>query len=565
MAHEIRILLVEDAPIDALAVMAEVERGAIPASVVQVENRRQALDALDAGGWDLILTDFSLPDMTGMDLLGWVRERQLDLPVIVISGNVGELLAVQMMRAGAHDFITKGSLARLNPAIERELREQEGHRQRRMAEAALLESERNFRQLTEAIPEVFWLIDCERGEMLYLSPAFETVWEQPPALFMCQPLRLLETLHPEDYDRVNQRLGEQGWLGLNMEYRIMLPDGTVRWVNSRAFPVLDKDGKVIRIAGLSTDISDTMRLRQERETMIHALAQTADAVMITDVAGVIIYVNPAFEKLTGYQLGEVVGQTPAILKSGLQDESFYRALWANLSNGLPSTDIFINRRKSGELYYEAKTITPIYDAEGGVSHFVATGKDITDRLKTRERLHRIVNYDAITGLANRVLLQERLGQAILQCRRHARGFGLLCIGLNLKELLGEGYDNRLMEQLLRQVAQRLSGAVDLHDTVARMGGGEFMILHKDHDHAHEALEMLAGEIVAAFATPICFAGYELFLTPAIGISLFPDDAGEVELLLEHARVAMGHVHRCECGHYCFYQAAMLEQPKHLSS
>jgi PAS domain S-box-containing protein/diguanylate cyclase (GGDEF)-like protein len=545
--------------------MAEVERGATPARFVHAQNSQQTLAALDAGGLDLIITDFSLSDMTGMDLLGWVRERQLDLPVIVISGNVGELLAVQMMHAGAHDFITKGALARLNPAIERELQEQEVHRQRRLAEAALLESERNFRQLTEAISEVFWLIDCERGEMLYLSPAFETVWEQPPAPFMCQPLRLLETVHPEDHDRVSRRLGEQGWGGLNMEYRIVLSDGTVRWVNSRAFPVFDKAGKVIRIAGLSTDISDTMRLRQERETMSHALMQTADAVMITDVAGVIIYVNPAFEKLTGYHHGEVVGQTPAILKSGLQDESFYRALWTNLSNGLPSTDIFINRRKSGELYYEAKTITPIRDAEGGVSHFIATGKDITDRLKNRERLQRIVNYDAVTGLANHLLLKERLGQAILQSRRRGHGLGLLCIGLNLKELLGEGYDNRLLEQLLRQVAQRLDGAVELHDTVARMGDGEFMILHKDHGYIREPLETLADGIVAAFAAPILYAGHELFMTPAIGISLFPDDAEEVELLLEHARVAMGHAYKRECGHYCFYQAAMLGQPKHLSS
>jgi PAS domain S-box-containing protein/diguanylate cyclase (GGDEF)-like protein len=485
--------------------------------------------------------------------------------VIVVSGAIGEELAVLTMHAGAHDFISKGSLARLNPAIERELQEQENHRQRWLAEAALMESEKNFRQLTETIPEVFWLIDCKRQQMLYLSPAFEAVWEQSPGPIMSQPLRLMETVHPEDYERVSRQVSEQGWQGLNMEYRIVLPDGAVRWVNSRSFPISDEAGRVLRIAGLTSDISERVRLRQERETMTYALTQTADAVMITDAAGLIIYVNPAFEALTGYDHSEVIGQTPRILKSGLQDESFYQGVWSNLANGLPFTDIFINRRKDGELYYEAKTITPIRDEGGVVSHYVATGKDITDRLKTKERLHRIVNYDVITGLANRVLLKDRVGQAILQCQRQARGFGLLCIGLDLKELLGDGYNNKVMEQLLRQVAQRLNSATNSDDTVARLGSGEFMILRKDHDHAREKMEILAGELVMAFSVPIINGGYELFLTPVMGISLFPDDAGEVEQLMERAKVAMEHAHRVGHGDYRFYSDEMLARAKHLSS
>lgn len=545
--------------------MAEVQRGDYPASFVHVIDRQGTLAALDGGGWDLIITDYYLADMTGLELLGWVRERRLDIPVIVVSGTIGDELAVLTMHAGAHDFITKGSLARLNPAIVRELQEQAIHRQRRLAEAAVVESEKNFRQLTETIPEVFWLIDCKRQQMLYLSPAFETVWEQPPALIMNQPLRLLETVHPEDYDRVSRQVSEQGWKGLDMEYRIVLPDGAVRWVNSRAFPIRDEAGQVVRIAGLTADITERVCLHQERQTMIYALAQTADPVMITDAEGVIIYANPAFEELTGYTLAEVKGLTPSILKSGLQDASFYQTVWSNLSNGIPYTDIFINRRKDGELYYEAKTITPIRDAEGIVSHFVATGKDITDRLKTRERLHRIVHYDAITGLANRVLLKERLEQAILQCRRQARGLGLLCIGLDLKELLGEGYNNKLMEQLLRQVTQRLNSVTNGHDTVARLGSGEFMILHRDHDDAREQMEILAGELVTAFSVPIINEGYELFLTPAVGISLFPDDAEKVEQLMEHAKVAMVHAHRIDHGGYCFFTDEILARVKHLSS
>ena len=565
MTRHIRILLVEDDLNDAQMVMAEVGRGDFASSFVHVSDRSATLAALDEGGWDLIITDFSLPDMTGLDLIGWVRERKLDLPVIVVSGTIGEELAVLTMHAGARDFITKGSLARLNPAIEREIQEQDIHRQRWQAEAALLESEQNFRQLTETIPEVFWLIDCAQQQMVYLSPAFETVWEQHPAQVMSQPQRLLETLHPEDHDRVHQQLSEQGWLGLNMEYRIVLPDGAVRWLNTRSFPIIDEAGKRTRIAGLTADITERMRLRQEREMMSRAVEQTADAVMITDEAGIIVYVNPAFEDLTGYARREVIGQSPNILKSGFQDESFYSAMWSNISNGIPYTDVFINRRKDGELYYEAKTITPIRDAEGVVSNFIATGKDITDRLKTKERLNKVVNYDAVTGLANRILLLDRLNQAMLHFKRQQHGFGLICVGLELKELLGDGYDNKVVERLLREVAQRLSGCAVSHDTVARMGSDEFMILHTDHQHAREQLESLAKELVMAFSAPIVTEGYELFLTPSIGISLFHEDAQEAEHLLEHARIAMQHSRKAGHGGYRFFQGEMMVRAKHLSS
>ena len=265
LARQIRILLVEDDPNDAQLVMAEVGRADFASEFVHVDNRKATQAALNEGEWDLILTDFGLPDMTGLDLLQWVRELKLDVPVIVVSGTIGEELAVLTMHAGAHDYINKDSLARLNPAIERELQEMEVHRQRWLAEAALVESEQNFRQLTETIPEVFWLIDCRMQQMVYLSPAFEAVWEQPAAQMMSQPERLLETLHPEDHEAVRELVQQQGWQGLNREYRIVLPDGEVRWIATRSFAIHDNAGKVIRIAGLSSDISERVRLRQERE------------------------------------------------------------------------------------------------------------------------------------------------------------------------------------------------------------------------------------------------------------------------------------------------------------
>lgn len=565
MAQQIRILLVEDDPRDAQDVMAELGRADFSSEILHVTERQSVQAALEQGKWDLILSDFSLPDMTALDLLRWLKELKLDVPVIVISSTIGEETAVHTMHAGAHDYINKDSLARLNPAIERELQEMEVHRQRWLAEAALVESEQNFRQLTETIPEVFWLIDCQMQQMVYLSPAFESVWEQPAALVMAEPQQLLNTMHPEDHERIRELIDKQGWQGLKAEYRILLPDGQQRWINTRSFPIYDAAGKVVRIAGLSSDITENMCLRQEREMMSRALEQTADAVMITDAEGNIVYVNRAFEDLTGFDSNEVLGKNPRLLKSGFQDEAIYQAMWSNITNGIPYSDIFINRRKDGELYYEAKTITPIRNHEGVVSHFISTAKDITDRLKTRERLNKLVNYDAVTGLANRILLQDRLGQAVIRYKRQKCGFGLICVSVELKELLGEGHDTKMLEQLLRQISQRIGSCVDGQDTVASMGSGEFMILHRDHDHATEQMEVLAQNLLTAFSTPVSSDGYELFVTPAIGISLFNAEIKEPEILMEQAKIAMEHSRKKGHGGYSFYQGGSMAYSRGLSS
>ena len=359
-------------------------------------------------------------------------------------------------------------------------------------------------------------------------------------------------------------LVENGWAGFTGEYRILLPDGQVRWINTRSFPIRDEGGEIYRVAGLSIDVSRSRQLEEEREMMSRALEQSADAVVITDEKGIIVYVNPAFEEITGYTRDDALGKKASLLKSGLQDEHFYRALWKSITSGLPFTDIFVNRRKDGELFFEAKTITPVYSSEGELTHFVSTGKDITNRLKTKERLERLLHYDAVTGLANRVLLQDRLNQAILQAKRHGSILGVACVGLELSGLLGEVQQKAQGERLLKKVAQRLVESLDRNTTVARLHADEFVILLK-HLDSHEDFEVVAKSLVLAFSEPVAAEGYELFLSPAIGITLYPDDGAEGEVLIEHANLAMKHARHHGQNSYRFYHKSMLSKPKSYSS
>lgn len=564
MSDRLHILLLEGSEPDAQRVMDTVRQGGLRAEFHHRTCGGDVDALLNRQRWDLIICNFQLQDISALEVLAALERLELDLPVIVISDGIGEELAVSVMHAGAHDFVTRDNLSRLVPAIERELEEQAIHRRHRQALEALRESELRFRQLAENIDEVFWLLDARSGEMIYLSPAFEETWEQPAPALLKDPYYLLKTIHPEDYHRVRRLIRDKGWEHFDAEYRILLRDGSSRWVNTRSFPIRDEQGGVYRVAGLSIDVSERKQLAEEREMMSRALEQSADAVMITDISGRIVYVNAAFEEITGYTKDEVLGDTPNMLRSGFQDDEFYAQVWKSLSNGIPFTDVFINRRKDGELYYEAKTITPVRGSNGELTHFVSTGKDITDRLRIRERLHKLMHYDAVTGLANRVLLHERMGQAILSARREGSLFGVMCIGLGVSEMLGELQRKKQVEHLLRLVAQRLNDSLEGHVTVARLASDRFVVLlRKVADR--EEVEAQAKSVVVALNEPVVADGYELFMTPALGISLYPADGETADMLIEHAELAMQDAMGQGHGVYRFYRSGVTSRPKHLSS
>ena len=551
MKSHLRVLLVERSRTDAFSLISEMQKGGYELEYHCVATLEELVAALTEPVWDLILTDYYLTDFTIHDLLKLVSEIQLDIPVIVVSGTGGEEYAVEAMHAGAHDYLLKGNLERLIPAIQRELGEFEIHRKYKQALSAQIESERHFYELTEVIPEVLWMIDASEQHLIFLSSAFEKVWERPPHFLLDNMNALLDTIHPDDFQKVEMMLESNGWGGLDGEYRIIRPDDSVRWIETRSFPVYNAAGEAYRFAGLSRDITEQRELEIESATLNRALEQTADAVMITSQLGEIVYVNRAFEDMTGYCIEDVLGKRPDILNSGLQERDFYEELWKQLLSGITYTDIFINRRKNGDIYYEEQTITPVRDANGEVTHFVSTGKDITERLRAHERMHQLVHFNAVTGLANRILLLDRLQQAITHARRLHSQLGVLCVGVELRELLDNAMVNQHRERLLQEVATRLSDVGGEFSTVAQLSDEEFIILHKRH-LADEELEQFAKRILSAFSQPVIAKGYELFVSPSIGISRYPDDGETIEVLLAHSETAMQDARQCAGEHLCFY-------------
>ncbi len=532
-----RALLVEDSADDTFLLLREMRKGGFCPEVTRLDQLDAVAEALEQE-WDLLLCDYNLPGFTALEVLRLVQARRPELPVIIVSGAIGEESAVEALHAGARDYIMKDNLSRLNPAIRRELKELDLYRQRQQAEEARQEVEEHFRQLAGNIEGVLWLVDCDHNQMIYISSAYEQIWERSPEPLLADPNALLDTIHPEDYSRIQLLLEQEGWPGFNGDYRIVRPDGSTRWINTHTFPIHDQSGRAYRCAGLSRDVTERKLLELERRKLSRALEQTADSVMITDCGGCIEYVNPAFESVTGYAREEVLGQRPSLLSSGLHDREFFAQLWKTVLNGVPFHEIFINRRKDGDLYYEAKTITPVRDEHGDVTHFIATGKDITENLRRRQADRRLALYDETTGLPSRVLFLDRLTQGLRQAQLLVRGVAVLAVSFDLAGIIGEGGDP-VRAALVQGIASRLSEGIKGSGHAARLEGDEFTLMLRGVE-SRAQVEGLALRLAEAFKRPLEAVGYELYAAPRIGISLFPEHGSTAEALLDKARTAMGY-------------------------
>jgi diguanylate cyclase (GGDEF)-like protein/PAS domain S-box-containing protein len=257
--------MVEDSPEDAELLAEELRRSGYDLTYERVQTAAAMRAALDRQRWDIVLSDYSMPNFNGLAALTMVRENGGDLPFIMVSGKIGEDIAVSAMKAGAQDYFIKGNLTRLPPAVERELREAAGRRDRIRSEDQLRQSEERFRQLAENITEVFWMTTPDKSEMLYISPGYEKVWGRTCESLYERPTTWLDAIHPDDREWVvNAALSQQTSGAYDEQYRIIRPDGTTRWIRDRAFPIKDASGRIFRIGGVAEDITE----RKQAEDLI---------------------------------------------------------------------------------------------------------------------------------------------------------------------------------------------------------------------------------------------------------------------------------------------------------
>lgn len=319
---------------------------------------------------------------------------------------------------------------------------------------------------------------------------------------------------------------------------VQLPEGERRWMVVNVRPLGLLDSGLPRYA-VATFLDDTLRREQafqlqEAGAVFQASSQ---GIMTTDASAVIRSINPAFSRITGYAAAEVVGQKASMFKSQRHDQTFYAGLWRHLlEQGHWQGEIW-NRRKNGEVYPQWVHISAVHDRAGPVTGYVCLFSDITERKQREERMWRQANFDALTGLANRHLMHDRLERALSQAERHGEKIGLLFIDLDGFKAINDQHGHAVGDEVLMGVALRLQYVVRAQDSAARLGGDEFTLIAQDLQHPSD-LRAIAEKVLAALQAPFQLASGSHRVTASIGGAVYPDDATDIPSLLHGADVAM---------------------------
>ena len=294
---------------------------------------------------------------------------------------------------------------------------------------------------------------------------------------------------------------------------------------------------------------DGLRNRAEKEALVDrvrklslAVEQSPESIAITDIAGRIEYVNEAFLRNTGYTRDEVIGQNPRILQSGMTPPETYVGLWQALVAGQVWTGELYNRRKDGSDYIELAVISPIRDAAGVITHYLGVKEDITAKKQAEERIHHLAYYDSLTDLPNRRLLIERLQVALASNMQVGRLGALFYVDLDNFKTINDTLGHNLGDELLRQVATRLRESVAPGDSVAHLGGDDFIVLVPDLGadplQAKARARDFGARIVACFHAPFLLDRAECRACASIGVTLFGQPRDTVEELLKQVEIAL---------------------------
>jgi diguanylate cyclase (GGDEF)-like protein/PAS domain S-box-containing protein len=538
-----RVLLVEDDPSDANLARQVLRASQQPQfDIVWVTTLAEALRSLRQDKFDVLLLDLSLPDSTGFQTVHAVSGESPALPMIVLTGHDDTAFALQTLEAGAQDYLIKGQFDTdtLVRAIGYSI-------ERKRLSVNLQQSHDLLNKLSDQVPGLIFQFRLDPdGHMSFpfVSKAMLDLYGVTPAQAREDAAVVFAFQHPEDAAGIAASIQEsartlQPW---HHEYRIVLPALGVCWRRGDARPEKQEDGSILW-HGFITDITESKLVEARLNLASRVFETTGEGIVVTDIEGNIIAVNPAFSHITGYSEAEAMGKNPRILKSGRHDPAFYHDFWQALTTKGEWVGEVWNRRKNGEVYAQWESISSIKDAAGKATRYVAVFSDMSEIMRAQEKVEQLAWRDPLTDLANRALFLRQVEQTLVSAKRDGRFAAVLLLDLDRFKEINEARGLAIGDALLRSVAERFAQVLHADDLLARLDSDEFAVLLP---RLRASREVVGGEAMAvaeklraALRDAIDVNGELIHIDGSIGIAILPETKQETAAeVLRQADMAM---------------------------
>jgi diguanylate cyclase (GGDEF)-like protein/PAS domain S-box-containing protein len=554
---ELRLLLLEDSAADAELLEFRLRKEGLKFSALRVDSEPAFKHALADFKPDLVLADYNLPAYTGHAALRHVQQAYPDIPVVMVTGAIGEEMAVELLRSGAKDYILKDRMTRLPAAIRRVLEEREQIRARRESEKKLMEAENKFRTLFEAANDGIFLldehgfVDCNRRGASMFGLAREDVIGHSLAEFCPEK--------QSDGRLSCEVAGEKNRAAMRGESQAFewsfLCSNNIQFDAEVNLSRIEFGGSVY-LQAVVRDITGRKKVEQalrDSESRFRNLVETtSDWIWETDEHCVYTYASPRIKEILGYEPGEVLGKKPFDLME-VAEAKRVSGLFAKLVvKQLPIVNLQnVNQHKDGHSVVLETSGVPVIGADGRFHGYRGIDRDISERkrvenalLESECRLRQLADFDELTKLPNRRLLFDRIGQAMLASKRSGCYGALMFLDLDNFKPLNDTYGHDVGDLLLIEVAHRINSCVREVDTVARFGGDEFVVmlseLEVDKAQSRTQAGIIAEKIRSILAEPyvltFCIANdvqktVTHHCTSSIGVVLFINhDASSGDIL-----------------------------------
>lgn len=408
--------------------------------------------------------------------------------------------------------------------------------ERKIAEEELREREEIYRTLVNQAADAIVLIDGETLAFTEFNAVAHEGLGYTREEFAALSLVDLqaENTREQVQKRVQQHL-EKGSHNL-LEIAHLRKDGSVRMtrVSSRSVKIRGKG----YLLAIWSDITERKLAEEKIKLAASVFHEAREGIMITDADGTLIDVNRAFTAITGFEREEVFGKTPRVLKSHKHEREFYARMWQQLLKTEHWSGELWNCRKNGEEFPEQLSITAVKDTAGKITHYVGIFSDITEHKQQQAQIEHLAYYDALTRLPNRVLLADRMQQALSRADRMHKIVAVCYLDLDGFKPINDRYGHKAGDGVLTEIAKRLQEFIRTEDTIARLGGDEFVLLLTDLADEEESDSILARVLEIVTRPCELSTGIKVSVSASIGVTFYPTDHNDPDVLLRHADQAM---------------------------